>query len=445
MDAGTGGAITPDDIQLLRKQFAANPAYRVAQHAVAAHPVDEIALDRTIVRDTDHSVSHLLDDWKATDQQKSGRCWLFAGLNLLRVGTRKLLNVKEFEFSQNHLMFWDKLERANYFLEAVIDTAGRDLDDRTVGHLLTTVADDGGQWNMFVALVAKHGLVPKSVMPETQSSSNTMRLNSVLRKILREGARTLRSSTGTVEELRDRKREILAVVHRVLTIHLGNPPESFDWQWVDADRQFHRDGTLTPHQFAERYAQLPLSDYACLVHDPRPSSPTGRTFTVQYLGNVLDGPPVVYLNVDMTVLKDAAARTIAGGEPVWFGCDVAQQFDKKEGLWDAALIDYGSVYGTSFELDKAARLEYHETAMSHAMLFTGVDLVDGAPRRWRVENSWGDDLGKQGFFTMNDSWFDEYVFEIAARRELLPTQLQEALSGEPIVLPAWDPMGALAR
>ncbi|MGA8116620.1 MAG: C1 family peptidase [Actinocatenispora sp.] len=446
MDAGTGSAVTAEDIQLLRKQFAANPAYRVAQNALAQHPVDEIALDRTIVRGIDHSVSNLLDDWKATNQKKSGRCWLFAGLNLLRVGTRAKLNLADFEFSQNHLMFWDKFERANYFLEAVIDTADRDTDDRTVAQLLTNVADDGGQWNMFVALVEKHGLVPKSIMPETRSSSDTARMNAILRKVLREGARTLRvASNGTVEDRRDRKREILGVVYRVLAMHLGTPPDSFDWQWVDKDREFHRDGVLTPQEFAERYVDVPLDEYVCLVHDPRPTSPVGRTFTVEYLGNVLDGPPVVYLNVDMAILKDAAARTISGGEPVWFGCDVAQQFNKTEGLWDAALVDYESLYGVRFELDKAARLEYGETAMTHAMLFTGVDLPGGTPRRWRVENSWGEDLGQKGFFTMNDSWFDEYVFEIAVRRDLLPAELREALSAEPIVLPAWDPMGALAR
>ncbi|BCJ29931.1 C1 family peptidase [Actinocatenispora sera] len=447
MDAGSRNTLGTDELELLRKQFAANPANRVAQNAVAATPVDQVALDRSVGNGIDHAVSHLLDDWKATDQQKSGRCWLFAGLNLLRVGAKRKLNLKDFEFSQNHLMFWDKLERANYFLTAVIETAGADVDDRTVAHLLSHVAEDGGQWNMFVALVAKHGLVPKSAMPETDSSGQTARMNSILQKVLREGAYTLRTAAAagaTEDELDEQRREILTVVYRVLAIHLGNPPERFEWQWTDADRQYHRDGELTPQQFAQRYVELPLADYVCLVHDPR--NPTGRTYTVEYLGNVLGGAPVVYLNVDMAVLKDVAAKTITGGEPVWFGCDVAQQFDKKLGVWDAKLLDYPSVYSTTFALSKADRLTYHESAMSHAMLFTGVDIADdGTPRRWRVENSWGTDLGQEGFFTMTDSWFDEYVFEIAARADLLPAELQEALSGEPTVLPAWDPMGALAR
>jgi bleomycin hydrolase len=435
------------DLELLRKDFAANPAYKLAQNAVTRVTVDDVAINRDVVNNSDHSLSVLLDDWKVTDQQRSGRCWLFAGLNLLRVGAMKKMGLKEFEFSQNYAMFWDKIERANYFLEAVIETADRDIDDRTVAHLLEAAAEDGGQWNMFVAIVNKHGLVPKAYMPETQSSSDTGRMNSVLRTQLRQGARAVRAafSRDGIDAARQEKSEILKVIYRILCIHLGTPPERFDWQWTDKDRNFHRDGVLTPQEFAAKYVDLPLDDYVCLVHDPRPSSPAGRTFTVQYLGNVLGAPPVTYLNVDMRLMKEIASRALQSGEPVWFGCDVGKMMSNEYGLWDAALYDLPSVYGTEFSLAKSDRLLYHETLMTHAMLFTGVDILDGATRKWRVENSWGTSRGKDGFYTMNDSWFDEYVFEIAARKDALPESLREALATEPIVLPAWDPMGALAR
>ena len=202
---------------------------------------------------------------------------------------------------------------------------------------------------------------------------------------------------------------------------------------------------LTPREFAERYVDLPVDGYVCLVHDPRPSSPEGRTFTVQYLGNVLGAPPVIYLNVAMPLIKDLAAQALQGGEPVWFGCDVGKMMSTDYGIWDARLYDFAGVYDTAFTLGKSDRLLYHETQMTHAMLFTGVDVLDGTIRKWRVENSWGADKGKDGFYTMNDSWFDDYVFEIAARRSALPADLQAALDTPPIVLPAWDPMGALAR
>ena len=437
--------LAADDLELLRKDFSANPVYRLAQNAVTRVSIDDVALNREVVNSTDHALSVQLDDWKVTDQQRSGRCWLFAGLNLLRVGAMAKMGLKEFEFSQNWAMFWDKIERANYFLEAVIETADRDIDDRTVAHLLEAAAEDGGQWNMFVAIVRKHGLVPKAFMPETKSSSDTGRMNSVLRSLLRQGARSVRAARETsIEAAREEKAEILRVIYRVLCIHLGTPPERFDWQWTDKDKQFHRDGELTPVEFAAKYVDLPVDDYVCLVHDPRPTSPVGKTFTVEYLGNVLGAPPVTYLNVDMAMMKEIAAKVLQGGEPVWFGCDVGQMMSNEYGIWDANLYDLPGVYGTEFALDKADRLIFHETLMTHAMLFTGVDIADGQTRKWRVENSWGSERGKEGFYTMNDSWFGEYVFEIAARRDLLPPELQEALAAEPIVLPAWDPMGSLA-
>ena len=280
---------------------------------------------------------------------------------------------------------------------------------------------------MFAALVAKHGLVPKGYMPETQSSSNTARMNSILRYQLRQGARSVRAATADGRRGRPRRQgRGLQVVYRVLCIHLGTPPERFDWQWTDKDKEFHRDGVLTPQEFAAKYVDLPVSDYVCLVNDPRPSSPIGATFTVEYLGNVIGGPPVTYLNVEAQVIKDIAAATIQGGEPVWFGCDVGQMMSNDYAFWDAGLYDLPAVYDATFDLDKAARLAYHESAMTHAMLFTGVDVLDGATRRWRVENSWGAERGKDGFYTMNDSWFGEYVFEIAARKSALPAELRRA-------------------
>jgi bleomycin hydrolase len=443
------GALTPDTLARLQAAFDARPANRIAQNAVTQVSADDVALNRRIVTTTDHTFSHLLDDWAVTNQKNSGRCWLFAGLNLLRVSAMRKMGLKDFEFSQAYLFFWDKVERANYFLEAIIDTADRPVDDRTVAFLLDRPLEDGGQWNMFVNLVKKHGLVPKAVMPETESSSNTRRMNSIAVAKLREGARTLRhlhARGATAHDLRAAKEEILTVVYRILSIHLGTPPAAFDWQWNDKDRVFHRDGTLTPREFAARYVDLPLDDYVCLVHDPRATSPYGRTFTVEYLGNVVGGAIVTYLNVPITVMKDIAMRTIMDGEPVWFGCDSGKQLRRDLGIWDAHTFDYEALYDTTFALDKADRLLYHQTLMTHAMLFTGVDVVDGRPRRWRVENSWGaDNTGRKGFFVINDSWFDEYMFEIAARRDYLPAELRDALDQEPIVLPAWDPMGALAR
>ena len=446
------GSLTQARLDQLQAGFEAHPTAGMMRNAVTQAGVDEIALDRNIISGTDHTFSHLLDDWSVTNQKRSGRCWMFAGLNLFRPAAMKSMNLKSFEFSQNYTLFWDKFERANYFLEAIIDTAERDVDDRTVAWLLERPLDDGGQWNMFVNIIQKHGVVPKAVMPESKSSSNTPRMNSILLAQLRQAAEALRQAAAngaTVEKLREDKQGYLETTYRILSIHLGSPPSRFDWQWNDKDREFHRDGEMSPLEFAEKYVRPAPEEYVCLVHDPRPSSPVGRTFTVEYLGNVVGGQIVKYLNVDIETMKQVAVQTILDGAPVWMGCDVGKMMQRSEGIWDARLFDYESVYDTEFSLDKSDRLTYHETLMTHAMLFTGVDLVDSEQgqqsRRWRVENSWGDENGRKGYYVMNDSWFDEYMFEIAAHEKYLSDELLQASRQEPIVLPPWDPMGALAR
>jgi bleomycin hydrolase len=443
----TAEALRSAHFKTMQEEFDSKPHNKYMQNAVTVTTINKLALNRAVVTGIDNSFSCKLDDWAVTNQRNSGRCWIFAGTNLLRVGAMRKMNRKEFEFSQSYIFFWDKIERANYFLESIIDTADRPDGDRTVDFLPSSPISDGGQWNMFISLIGKHGLVPKTVMPESESSSNSYVMNKFLKAKLREGAKSLRdmrAKGASVKKLREAKHDILAVIYRILSIHLGTPPERFDWQWRDKDNKFHRDGELTPQEFAERYVTLDLDEYACLVHDPRPSSPFGRTFTVAYLGNVVGGEPVKYLNVDIDTMKKVAMHILLDGQPVWFGCDCGPQMARDIGLWDAHLFDYEGVSDTQFTLNKAARLIYHQSKMNHAMLFTGMDVVDGQPRRWRVENSWSDESGKKGFFIMDDSWFDEYMFEIAAHKSYLSEELQKALELAPIVLPPWDPMGSLA-
>ncbi len=444
----THESLTDHHISGMRSAFEKDPSYRLMQNVVAQHDVNDVALDRTIVTGAEHTFSHVLDDWSTTHQGQSGRCWLFAGLNLLRVDAMKAMNVKDFEFSQSYLMFWDKLERANYLLESFIDTVDRPLSNRTVAWLLHDPLPDAGQWDMFVNLVTKHGVVPKITMPETESSMNTARMNSILYYHLRQGAvriRSLHSSRASAEAMWAVKHDALKIIYRILCIHLGTPPEHFMWQWTDKEGRFHRNGETTPLEFARTYVGSNTESSICLVHDPRETSPTGRTFTIDHLGNVVGGRPVKYLNVDIDLMKQVTLNLLSDGKPVWMGCDTEKQSHTKLGLWDARLFDYPRVYGIDFSLTKAQRLDYHQTQMTHAMLFTGVDVVGDTPRRWRVENSVGDEGGDKGFFLMNDSWFDEYVFEIAVDRDCVPDELRPALDLEPIVLPPWDPMGALAR
>jgi bleomycin hydrolase len=432
----------------LATAFDTNPFNTVRQNALAESDASKLVLNQKVAMSIDRNFSIRLDDWVPTDQKNSGRCWLFAATNLLRLGVMKRLKIKSFEFSQSWLMFWDKVEKANYFLESIIDTADRDLDDRTLVTIMENCVTDGGQWNMFVNLAVKYGLVPKAAMPETSSSSSTGSMNAALVGRLRVGAKALRemhAQGAAAADLRAVKKEILGDVYTILRLHLGNPPARFDWQWTDDKKKFHREKGMTPKSFYKKYVNIPLEEFVCLVHDPRKTSPVGRTFTVEFLGNVVEGGIVTYLNVDISVMKEMARKALKAKEPVWFGCDCSKMMHRELSVWDARMFDHEGFYGTTLDLaSKEDRLLFKRTAMNHAMLFTGLDEENGVPKKWRVENSWGEKGEGKGFYVMNDSWFDAHMFEIAARRSRLPASLRAALDTPPIVLPAWDPMGSLA-
>jgi bleomycin hydrolase len=442
--------ITPDDLARFSAEFDAEPRNRLAANAVAKNDIAAVALNRESVNRINHTYSHLIETPEATSQGKTGRCWMFAGLNLLRLAAirRMDLKVEKFELSQPYLMYWDKLEKANFFLENIIETRHEPLDGRLVMWLLADPLPDAGQWDMFVGLVKKYGVVPKNVMPETKGSADSRAMNGRLVAKLREFARTLRAMHdrgGAPEELREVKTGMLMDFHRMLTIHFGKPPAGFQWSWRDQNKGFHRHGVITPLEFFGEYIGIDLDDMVCLINAPTRDKSFNRLYTVACLGNVVGGRPVRYLNADVEILRQAAAASIVAGEAVWFGSDVEQMLEWELGLLDMDAYDYELVYGVPFLLDKAGRLDYGQSRMTHAMLLTGVDLDEGGtPVKWRVENSWGTESGDKGYMLMTDRWFGEYVYEIAVSRRHLPAELLAVLEQEPVVLPPWDPMGALA-
>lgn len=438
--------ISNDLLMQLREEESAKVA--LARNAATQVGIEAASLNREKIQHTSTAVSHRLDDWKATSQKKSGRCWLFSSLNFLRSRARESLGVKNFEFSQSYVFFWDKFERANWFLTDIIATSDEPVDSRLVQFLLGDVLGDGGQWDMAVSVYMKYGLVPKEVMPESEASTNSRPMNARLRAVLHIGALRLREAIAagaSAEEIDTQRRKILADVWKILVVCLGEPPVRFNWQWRDDEGNFHRDGELTPHEFYERHVGVDLSEYICLVDDPRPENPKGSMETVEHLGNVVGGRLIRYLNAPVEEIKRIAAAQIAAGEAVWFGADVSQPYDRGLGFFVTGIHDYDGLFDVDFSSTKLERVRSGESAMDHAMLFTGVDLDEaGQPRAWRVENSWGDEPGDSGFFTMDDQWFTDNVFEVVVPKSALPEDLAAAVDSEPIVLPAWDPMGTLA-
>ena len=438
-------------IKSYRKKIAQDSSLRLAQNAAIRNDIIDLAMDWKYFRNIDHTFSDVISgEMRVTDQKSSGRCWGFAGLNLFRIYLGRKHNLKEFEFSQSYFMFWDKLEKANYFLENMIKTTNKPSNSRLIMHLLDNPIQDGGQWDMWVNLIKKYGVLPKSEMPESYQSSKSLRMNRMITRKLREFAKVIRETKQNLvsnTDLRAMKTSMLKTVYRMLTIHLGTPPESFAWQIRNKKNEFHRFENLTPIQFFNEHVQFNLDEYICLINCPMPDKAYNEIYTVEYLGNVIEGQPIRYLNVETSVMKKAGVKSIKNNDPVWFGCDVSKYFHRTLGVMDMELFNYELFYGTNFDLDKAGRLEYGDSQMTHAMLITGVDLDSkNRPIKWRVENSWGNKNGDKGYHIMSDSWFDEYNYEIVVHKSYLPDDLVKIYETKnPVKLPPWDPMGALAR
>ncbi len=384
---------------------------------------------------------------KVSNQKQSGRCWMFAALNTFRHKMLNAFNLKDFELSQNHTFFWDKYEKANYFYENILATAQEPLSSRKVAFLLQTPQQDGGQWDMIVSIFQKYGVVPKAVMPESSNSSNSRDLNNYLNKKLRKDAGTLRQlvADGQSEAaIQEAKEGMLQEIYNFLATSLGTPPETFDFEYRDEEKNYHIDRGLTPQTFYDKYVGVDLEDYVSIINAPTADKPYNKSYTVEMLGNVVGGKEVKYLNVDMETFKKLAIAQLEQGESVWFGCDVGQSSTRDSGIMALDAFDMNDLFDIDFTMTKAQRLDYGESLMTHAMVLTGVDIVDGKSTKWKVENSWGEKVGTNGFFVMSDEWMDEYTYQIVVRKEFLTAEQLAAFEAEPQVLAPWDPMGALA-
>ena len=422
-----------------------------ARNASFRNDLLEISMDWDHYRKIDHSFSHVVTgEMPTTNQKSSGRCWGFAGLNLFRIYLGRKHNLRDFQFSQSYFMFWDKLEKSNYFLESIIKTTDEDWNSRLLMHLLANPIQDGGQWDMWVNLVEKYGVVPQSEMPESYSSSKSMRMNRMITRKLRENAihlRNMKYKDASNNDIYSKKKQMLQQIYKMLTIHLGNPPNTFDWQIRDKKKNFIKFENLNPKSFYNDHIGLKLDEYVCLIHCPMSDKEYNKVYSVNFLGNVVEGNPIKYLNVEIDDMKKATISSLKNDEPVWFGCDVSKHFHRDLGVMDIDLFNYDLFYDLKFGMDKASRLEYGDSQMTHAMLFTGVDIDSkNKPKKWRVENSWGNKGGDKGYHIMTDKWFDEYNYEVVVHKNHIPQKFLDLLNNEkPIQLDPWDPMGALAR
>jgi bleomycin hydrolase len=440
-------SITAGILDDYKKSAKADPLQGILQKAIVNSGIEAVSMNQQSEIDMQFTFSKEIKTGEITNQKSSGRCWMFAGMNVLRKQVMAKCNLKTFELSQNYILFYDKLEKANYFYENILDTLDLGTETRLIAWLLAGPLNDGGQWDMLVNIIEKYGVVPKWMMPETFHSSNTRKMTQLLTRKLRKDAALLKrkhSEGVEIAELRVMKENMLSDVYKVLCRCLGNPPESFDFEYTDKDDSFFRKEDMTPKSFYDEFIEVPLSEYVSLINAPTDDKPYDKVYTVQRLGNVVGGNIVKYLNVPVEELKRTAAAQLMDDEVVWFGCDVGKFLNRKLGIMDLNMYDFEAALGTDFELTKSEQLDYGDSLMTHAMVFTAVNMVDGATIRWKVENSWGDKSGNKGWFIMSDEWFSKYMYQVVVNKKYLTNEQLNALDLKPIELKPWDPMGSLA-
>lgn len=438
-----------DKIREMEEKFLSDDSLIASMNAASLNGISKVSLNPQSLILEPFNFNVDIKQGKITNQKSSGRCWMFAGLNLMRNHLIKNLNLETFELSQSYTLFFDKLERANYFLENMIENCEEELDGRLLHFLLSDPLSDGGQWDMFVNLIKKYGIVPKYAYPESFNSSNTSQMNKCLCKILRKYTLKLREAKSKGEdEIYAIKSEAMQKVYDILVTSLGEPPIKFDFVVHDKDDKLIEERNISPQDFFKKYIGIEIDDYISIINAPTKDKPYNKTYTVKYLGNIIEGREIKHLNLEIEELEKAAVNQLKDGQPVWFGCDVGQweYSDKERAILDTKSQEYEKLFQVDLSLDKADALDYGDSLMTHAMTFLGVHLDEnGNAMRWKVENSWGDDYGYNGYLVMTKDWFEKYMYQVVVNKKYLTDEQKKLYEQEPIILNPWDPMGSLAK
>jgi len=436
------GAITPEMLQTFERSASPDAFLKSAQNAVSANDIKNLVYNRDLVGTIDHHFAHRIKTPSITDQKSSGRCWLFTALNVLRPQVVSKYNLKDFEFSQNYLFFYDQLEKANLFLETVLRSRAKTMYDREMEWLFQNPIADGGVWSMMPGLIEKYRCVPKEIMPDTYNSANTAMMTRLLKRKLREQGLELfeaKSKERNPAVLQRRKTEMLAEIYRMLVIFLGTPPREFSWRYLNREDSLIVAPAYTPQRFYSEVVNAPLGDYVMLMDDP--TRDYYKLYEIEYYRNRFDSPNWTYINLPVDKIKQYARASILADQPLYFSCDVGKDLDRQQGFLINGLYDFGTLLGVTFKMDKRARILTFDSGSSHGMALIGVDTAaTGQPTKWLLENSWGTDDGYKGFLTMTDEWFGEYMFRLVILRRFLPPDVLQILTQKPIKLDPWDRM-----
>lgn len=458
-EAQNNGELSAEDLAVISTGYQGNAADKAIRNALNTTPMATLAENAEKMAMIDTHFSDRVRTTGITNQKSSGRCWLFSGLNVLRAAAIEKHDLGNFQFSQSYIFFYDQLEKANLFLQGIIDTRDLPDDDRMVDWLFRNPIGDGGQFTGVSNLVTKYGLVPAEVMPESYCAENTSAMSGQIKTKLREDGLRLRQAyaegkaanaklkgkkaeaadAALVGQLGAMKVDMLKDVYHALALCLGVPPQEFEWSRYNSKNELVSYKKYTPMSFYEEYVGADLEhNYVMLMNDP--SREYYKVYEIDYDRHVYDGENWLYVNLPLERIKEMAIASIKDNTAMYFSCDVGKCLNRKKGVLDLENYDYESLLGLSNTMDKKERIQTHASGSSHAMTLIAVDLKDGKPAKWMVENSWGEASGYKGYVIMTDEWFNEYMFRLVVEKKYVPGDILKLLEGKPEMLPAWDPM-----
>ena len=438
------GGISSKMLGEIQKQNKMTPAENALANAIAANSIDNLAQNRNNAAELDTYFSVETPKQAITDQKSSGRCWMFSGMNVLRANFAKRTDSLRVEFSQAYLFFYDQLEKANLFLQGVIDTGKKPIDDQRVQFFFKNPINDGGTFCGVADLTEKYGLVPKQVMPESYSSDNTSKMARLISSRLREDGLILRKMVAEGKKAADiekAKTEMLATVYRMLALSIGEPPTQFTYAHRNKDgKAVGEPKTYTPQEFFKEVVGDKLNGtFIMVMNDPR--HPYYKTYEVELDRHTYDGHNWKYLNLPMDDIEQLAIASLKDGRKLYSSYDVGKMLDRKRGYGDTENFDYGSLMGTTFGMNKAERISTFDSGSTHAMTLTAVDLdANGKAKKWKVENSWGASWGQQGCMIMSDRWFREYMFRLVVDKKYVSEELLKLNEQKPVMVTPEDPL-----
>lgn len=423
-----------------QKEYLNNKFFNIGRNALTQNSISKLIYVKEEEKNTQNNFTIDLDSLPVLNQGSSRRCWIYAGLEILRKHMIEQYNMEDFIFSSNYISFYDKLEKANFFIEIMAKSIDKDIDDREIEFMLRKGIRAGGYWQNFVNLVHKYGIVPEYIFPDTYSSSNTKELNELLSKYLRKFNIEIRKNNNNINE---KKEKALQDVYNILCNCQGVPPNKFDFEFKEKNNKYKIIKNITPLEFFNTYIKINLEQYHDVINYPSPNKPFNKTYSVKHLYNVLGYKEHLFLNLNYTRLEEMIIQQLKNGDIVYFSCDNGKYMNNEKGIWNDKQYDYENLFQIDLSMEKGEMLDSRECYFGHTMVITGIELENSGIKRFKIKNSWGKSETNSGYWIVTPSWMRKYLYQIVIKEEYMLKEEIELLNKEPIELNIWDSLAEL--